>query len=379
MNLVYLVHDLHDPAVDRRLRLLTSLGIAPRLLGFHRGDQRVAEVAGVSAEDLGQTENARLARRIGSLLSAAARIGRWKAHFIGAEMIVARNLEMLALATYARARYAGNATLVYECLDVHSMLVGSGLKARIARAVEGWLLARCRLLIVSSPAFVSEHFRPRYGRVPQVLLAENKVLASEFDPAGHQASAHGQPWRIGWFGVIRCRRSLDLLRELLLARPGRIEVIIRGKPSLNVIPDFHAIVAATPGMSFLGPYDRGRDLAAIYHDVDFTWALDFYEAGANSQWLLPNRLYEGGAYGAVHLAGAQSETGRWLQRHNIGAVLAEPLSDSLRIFADDLDQTIWQKLRQGLLDLDPAHFVSTQADGARFMAALESVGPSVKL
>ena len=372
MNLVYLVHNLHDPAVERRLRLLTSLGIAPKLLGFHRGNQAIAAVAGVSADDLGQTVNARFARRIASLLSAGARIGRWKGRFIGAEMIVARNLEMLALATYARARYAPGATLAYECLDVHTMLVGSGLKARMARAVEGWLLAKCRLLIVSSPAFVTEHFLPRYGRVPQTLLAENKILAFEFDPSSRRAAQPGRPWRIGWFGVIRCRLSLDLLCELLRARPGKIEVIIRGKPSLNVIPDFHEIVAATPGMSFLGAYDRNRDLAAIYHDVDFTWALDFYEAGANSQWLLPNRLYEGGAYGAVHLADAQSETGRWLQRHNVGALLNEPLSASLRAFFDGLDQTTWQKLRQGLLDLDPAHFVSTPEDAASFMAALAS-------
>ena len=37
-------------------------------------------------------------------------------------------------------------------------------------------------------------------------------------------------------------------------------------------------------------------------DVHFTWAIDFYEAGANSDWLLPNRLYEGGAHGAVPIA-----------------------------------------------------------------------------
>ena len=147
---------------------------------------------------------------------------------------------------------------------------------------------------------------------------------------------------------------------------------MRGKPSLNVIPDFHDIVAATPGMSFLGAYDRNRDLAAIYQEVDFTWALDFYEAGANSQWLLPNRLYEGGAYGAVHIAEAQCETGRWLQQRHIGAVLAEPLSTSLLNFADGLDQTIWQKLHQGLLDLDLAHFVATPDDAAHFMAALTS-------
>src|SRR6185312_12560894 len=118
--------------------------------------------------------------------------------------------------------------------------------------------------------------------------------------------------RIGWFGVIRCRRSLQLLANLVTALPGVVEVIIRGRPRRKVIPDFDRLLATTPGLSFLGEYDRHTELAALYGDVHFAWAVDFYEAGLNSDWLLPNRLYEGTLYGAVPLVLDSVETGRWL-------------------------------------------------------------------
>jgi succinoglycan biosynthesis protein ExoL len=49
--------------------------------------------------------------------------------------------------------------------------------------------------------------------------------------------------------------------------------------------------------------------------------MDFYEAGANSDWLLPNRLYRSVYYGAVPIALAGVETGRWLRVNGAGIVL----------------------------------------------------------
>ena len=37
----------------------------------------------------------------------------------------------------------------------------------------------------------------------------------------------------------------------------------------GVIPDFDSIVSASPGMSFLGPYNRHVDLPDIYREVHF--------------------------------------------------------------------------------------------------------------
>ena len=79
------------------------------------------------------------------------------------------------------------------------------------------------------------------------------------------------PWRIGWFGIIRCARSLDLLADLVRAHPGLVEVDIRGRPARDVLPGFDHIIAATPGLVFHGAYDRKGDLPYLYSDVHFTW------------------------------------------------------------------------------------------------------------
>jgi len=68
-------------------------------------------------------------------------------------------------------------------------------------------------------------------------------------------------------------------------------------------------------------------LPAMYADIDLCWAFDYLDETANSAWLLPNRLYEGGQFAAIPLARAGTETGRWLQRHGIGMTFQDPASE----------------------------------------------------
>jgi succinoglycan biosynthesis protein ExoL len=332
MSLVYLVHDLTDAAVARRLRMLRLAGESPLVMGFRRSAEPVTAVEDWPAADLGRTEDARLLRRIGSVLGQAIRLGRRREAFAGATVILARNLEMLALAWVVQRRFAREAIVVFECLDIHTSLTAPGRKGRLMRAIERRLLRGCAGLIVSSPAFVSEHFARLGIPLPPVRLVENKVLTSELvglDPAAVEGPPPGPPWRIGWFGVIRCKRSLSLLADLARRFEGRVEIDIRGRPARNVLPEFDAVVAATPGLAFHGPYHRASDLAMIYGCVHFSWTLDFYEAGANSDWLLPNRLYEGGTQSAVAIGLDRVETGRWLLAHGAGVILSEPLEQTL--------------------------------------------------
>ena len=129
------------------------------------------------------------------------------------------------------------------------------------------------------------------------------------------------PWRIGWFGALRCRRSLELLADFTRRQGGRFEVVLRGRPALSEFPDFHAFVEAEPYLSFRGPYRNPEDMAAIYGEVHFSWAIDFFEEGQNSEWLLPNRLYEGCRFGAVPISMGNTETGRFLNQQDIGVLL----------------------------------------------------------
>jgi succinoglycan biosynthesis protein ExoL len=282
-------------------------------------------------------------------------------------------LEMLALATRARRRYAKNAVLVYECLDIHHMMLTSS----VMRKVESHLLRSVNRVIVSAPGFVDSYLQPTHGAaLPPVSLIENKMLRSEVQNLpGLGTRPPGPPWRIGWYGVLRCRRSLLLLLDLTRQLPGQIIVELRGRPSYTAIPDFDALLADAPYVAFLGAYDRSTDLARIYQDVHFTWAMDFYEAGQNSAWLLPNRLYEGGAQGAVPIADAVVATGQWLACRNAGILLQEPLASSLRQFFAVLDTTSYAIASAALADVASSYWIDDGQDAEEFITAIGRCRP----
>ena len=152
------------------------------------------------------------------------------------------------------------------------------------------------------------------------------------------------------------------MQKLVQQNLGKIEVIIRGRPALDQIPDFHDIIAATPGLNFLGAYKNPDDLAAMYGSAHFGWAIDMYEEGQNSAWLLPNRIYEGGYYGAVPLAIDGVETGNFVQRLKIGHCLQQPLTDSLQNFFTQLTTETYQTMEKRAQEIPTSTWVYTQQD-----------------
>lgn len=369
MRIAYFVHDLSDPAVDRRVRMLRAGGAEVVLLGFRRSEMPVRAVAGVDAVDLGRTHNARMGHRAALTLARAMNPRRWRALLSGCDAVIGRNLEMLVLAARARDACAPSAALVYECLDIHRLMLRRGPLGGALRALERALLARCRWLMVSSPAFVEAYFEPRQSLATPWLLVENKVFAAE--PAPLQSPPAGPPWRIGWFGMIRCRRSLEMLSTLAGRLPDRVEVVIRGIPSDDVFGDFQACVAGEPNVTFEGPY-RSQDLAQLYAAVHFTWAVDYFDAGENSDWLLPNRLYEGALYGSVSLARAGVESGRWVAAHSAGLALEDPLEDAAALLRD-LTPQAYAALAQEVRDLPRADLAVDEAECRALVAQLTLV------
>ncbi len=373
MKLLYLVHDLEDAAVLRRRRFLRDGGACVSLIGFRR--RTASAVDSSPALAIGQTRDGRLLARVAATASAVIRSAAWRQQLRAADVVVARNLEMLLIAVLVRAWLRSATPIVYECLDIHRLMSGPGLPGILLRRLERRLLASCALLIVSSAKFIEAHFARYQPHLPRWLLLENKPLLSELEcgdsgGADRARVAIGPPWRIGWFGVIRCRRSLELLAALTRASGGAIEVEIGGRPALDAVPEFASVIAATPGMSFVGPYDRATDLPRIYGRVHFNWTIDYYEEGLNSAWLLPNRLYEGTLFGAVPLALRQVETGHWLGRRQCGLLLDPPLERTLPALFAAMTQSAYREAQRRVGSLDAALLVETRETAGAFVAAL---------
>jgi hypothetical protein len=343
MKIAYVVHDLNDAAVARRVRMLRAAGGDPVVLGFRRSETAPGSVEGARAIDLGRTADARLGQRALAVLRNLLCPSTMLKGAEGAGIVIGRNLESLALAARIR-RAAPGARLIYECLDIHRTLLGTRMVDRAIQAVEHKLLRGIDLLIVSSPAFLREHFARFSALTAPTLLVENKVLdLAGGVPADPASPPPGPPWTIGWFGNLRCGRTFSVLADLARRHGGAVQILIAGRPSPAEFPDLPGQATAVPHMRFVGPYGAD-DLRGLYGQCHFAWAIDWFEEGLNSRWLLPNRLYEASSFGVVPIALAGVETGRWLAQRNAGLLLGETLAGLDALLAG-LEATEYGRMR----------------------------------
>jgi succinoglycan biosynthesis protein ExoL len=382
LQVLYLVHDLADPAVRRRVIMLKAGGAGVTLAGFRRSPEPVEDVAGVRPIDLGKTSDGRFAQRLAAVAKAALTLKAALRNVAKPDVIIGRNLEMLALANRARAIFgggAGNVPIVYECLDVHRLLLRQDATGRALRSAERLLGRDVGLLVTSSPAFIRNYFEP-FGQIDApVELLENKVL--ELEAAKGTETEFAMPpteserWKIGWFGALRCRRSLELLAEFTRRMEGRVEIVLRGRPAYTEFDDFGGFVAAEPFMQFQGAYRNPEDLPRIYGEVHFAWAIDFFEAGLNSDWLLPNRLYESCRHHCVPIAIEGTETARFLDKLGIGFRLAKPDTDELVDLFSHLDGEVYERARGKIAMQNQSLWMCNEEDCRAFVSRLRGLAP----
>ncbi|ENN85068.1 succinoglycan biosynthesis protein [Rhizobium freirei PRF 81] len=377
LHILYFVHDLADPAVRRRVLMLQAGGALVTLAGFRRDDNALASVHGVEPIELGRTKDAQFAQRVTAVARSAAKLRSALSSIARPDLIIGRNLEMLALANRAKSVFGGDMPIVYECLDIHRLLLRDDVVGSALRGAERHFGSQAALLITSSPAFVERYFRPRSGLDLPIMLLENKVLALE--PAARAVApsarppAADKPWKIGWFGALRCRKSLALLDDFSRLMGGRFEIVLRGRPAYSEFEDFDRLVRDAPFMHFAGAYKNPEDLSRIYNDVQFSWAIDFFEEGLNSSWLLPNRLYEGGLYGAVPIAFHGTETARFLAGRKIGLTLDAADAAHLASLLGKMDEQRYLAAFEAVASQDRKQWMTDRADCQGLVQRLASL------
>lgn len=379
MKIVYFSQDLADPVLRRRIRMLSKGFSEITLLGFRRSLEPVSSVEGITPIDLGRTKSMQLVRRAGSVLSAALSLHRHRDAIADADVVMGRNLEMAALAALARKRYAPSASLVFECLDIHWTMMARGPVGYAVRHIEDLLLRHSDLLVVSAPEYIPHYFRATHKQLPRTCVIENKLLESEVGPQQSRPLPPGPPWRIGVFGQVRCRESLVMLSRLAESLPGQLQIVVRGDVASHIFPDFFDLIRATPDIEYGGPYDRQSDLPSLYSGVHFSWAVDFYGSSGNSAILLPNRIYEGGVYGAIPIADASVATGRWLSARNYGILIEDPIEENVRRLFLTFGAESYARERSALDRVSRSSFVCSDDECRAICATLAAPRPSGKV
>jgi succinoglycan biosynthesis protein ExoL len=373
MRITYLANDLSEPAVIRRVEMLQLAGVIPKVIGFRRTAKSIDQVAGIPALDLGRTYDGRFNDRALKVMKTLFGVRRWSDVIKSSDIVLARNLDMAIIADCARVWSGSDARLVYECLDIHGLLLKSGLPSRALKAMERRLVRRSAALIVSSPAFLDNHFGKLGVALPTVIMAENKRLPdpAALDRPNTDCRHRAPPWRVGWFGNLRCTESFEALRDLAARYPDLLDVELRGRPTAEV----QALIDARlplPNMRFKGTYAQA-ELGALYQDRDLTWAIDKSQAGQNSDWLLPNRIYEGGFFNCPPIAMQKTETAKWLTTRRAGAVVQDLQVDLERFFTQ-LTPTQYRVLKQGVEAIPTSDLVYSVTE-CRAITALLRGGP----
>lgn len=324
-TIAFFAHDEKDAAIRRRVDSLESTG--HKIVGFTM--RRAARAAlGWNEVDLGRTYDANYAQRLSAIARGARRASAAREKLAQADVVYARNLDTALCALAAMKMTGLSRPFIYECLDIHRLMHREDPVGFLMRRLERIVLENSVLLIVSSPAFLREYFDVRHPGRFIARLVENRI--HDHPSLGRRPSAPARkaaPLRIGWFGVLRCERSLRLMERLASQCKADVEIVMAGYPDVN-LPNFHERIRKHLNIRFLGRYKSPEDLAAIYAAVDIVWAGDFHDAGFNSRWLLPNRIYEGGYFATPAIAPAGTETANWIDNRNGGFVIPEPLEQT---------------------------------------------------
>lgn len=380
--LIVFAHERTDARVVKRLRAFADLGWAVTGFTFHRPRDGKDEPPPFPNVPLGETQDRAYARRALALLRALGILWRQRALLRAADALYAINADNALLALAARAIAGRRLPLFVEIADIQPPFVARGLKGRVFRWIERRVLDRAACLVTTSPGFVREYFTPLQRCRCRVFLLENKVYPSA-GLAGQRpaAPAPGPPWRVGWFGALRCQRSWDIMRRLAARFPGSVEFIVRGYPTKISREAFFREAGALPNIHYGGAYRYPDDLPAMHGGLHFVWGFDFSDTTANSRWLLPNRLYESGLFGVPMLAEKGTETGRRIEETGAGLALdGADVEEALAHLFSTRAAEIWPALQQRAAALDPAQFAG-EADYAalsEMMAEATRKSPSLR-
>lgn len=361
-SVVLFVPDIEDTITRNRVETFSLNGWKPVVVGFRRGRYTRNEPSGSLQVDLGRTQDARYWQRTVALIRGIRHLVRHREKIGEARLFYARNLDQLLLALVARALFHRQTPIVYEVLDVQPFLTGRGPLSVLARYVERSCLRTVGLLVLSSPGFFSGFYGPVQGFKGRWFLLENKLPRSATAflrrPGRRVPSSRGERWRIGCFGLIRGLETLRLITRIAEALGDRVEFRFAGIFTSIEATAFAEAVRSHPNISYLGEYSNPTDLARLYGDVDFVWALDLENVATNSRWLLPCRFYEAGYFGVPCIAARDFEIGSVVEELGVGWAFGPPYLTAIVDFLRSLSIEDYAARQQHLSSLDEAHFVS---------------------
>ena len=105
------------------------------------------------------------------------------------------------------------------------------------------------------------------------------------------------------------------------------------------------------------------------------WLIDRYQAGQNSDWLLPNRLYEGCLNGAVPVALDGTEVARRVTAWDCGVIVAASDTEAVAAALSAVNPAALARRRAAVSAIPRAALEMDEAECRRLTAVLCGASP----
>jgi succinoglycan biosynthesis protein ExoL len=335
------------PRDSKRIAMLQEAGLMVEAAAFER-DYYPGRLPPCPFESLGWITHSRYLRRILKFMVSLPKLRR----AIGRNHIVYASGPDMAYMALVAGLGLGK-PVILEVGDIREVQVAPGLKGSLVRGAEKYLVDCCSLLVATAPGFIDYYYRRRLKASIPAMVIENKLEAPssiEVDPGWNKSSLDGsplvdRPLRIGYFGLLRCKWSWNVLEALAIARPRDMEIVLAGY-SMN-IPDLPGRAAKLDNVEFLGKFNSPRDLPALYENVDLVWGC-YPRPGPedwNWRWARTNRFYESCFFQKPIIALEGSGDAAEVERYDIGPIVPnrsveEAVDEISKISRDDISR--WQ-------------------------------------
>ncbi len=341
MNILYILPVASDARFTKRINALNELGTKSTILAFDR-DYYPGKKFDCGYESLGRIQHRRYFRRIIPLVRAFFKIRKRIKY---TDVVYTFGLDLLGIGWLSRVCQNKYPKIVYEVGDIRDVLLGRGLFAKCLRWLERFLLKRIDLLVVTSEAYVKGYYAEIQGlHTIKYHIIENKMDGNGISRCVDQRkNEKTNVIRIGYFGVIRCRRSWEILKKAVRMGKGGIRLYVRG--IAMGIENFDREADATPYVTYDGSYVCPDDLVDMYRHIDVSWVAH-HHGKSNLLWSRGNRFYEACFFNKPMIAQYETEDAKIVSELEIG--LCIDLNDVdgtidriLRITKSDIEQ--WEK------------------------------------
>lgn len=286
-SVVVLLPVASQPRYHKRIRGLQKVGMNVYGFCFNRPYFRGAPLP-CKIERLGTLKHGSYLKRFFNIIFSSKRLTN---KIADNDVIYAFGADMVLLALLMR--WGSSNKIIYEIGDLRPAHFASGILSSLVRALERYAVKRAHVVVVTARGFADEFICRHLGAsIDKIRVIENKL---DLPSSGRPTPAlwqPGNPITIGYFGLLRCKRSWRTLKEVVRLGQGSVKVLVWGYP-LGV--DIKAEAEVEPFVEYRGEFVSPDDLASMYSGIDLVWGCyptpDHFGPG-NWRWARTNRFYE---------------------------------------------------------------------------------------